>query len=145
MKTFQYSMGKFLLIVIACSFFAGAMAKAGGLSPTIYVPRNSALGGNAGLFVWRAADFGTDIYLRLYIDGIPVTTLARNEAYEAIVRPGRHVLSIATGPFGQQDKTRLFNRHVNMRRGQTYSFTALWIEADLATLETPDHALSSLR
>jgi hypothetical protein len=93
------------------------------------------------LIVARAADFGTFLYVNLFIDGVPVTTLGFGQGYEAIVRPGQHVLSITTTPLGQQ---RLIYRPVtvHMERGQTYAFTALWEETDLATLKTPDATLS---
>jgi hypothetical protein len=94
--------------------------------------------GNARLVVRRAADFGTHIGLKLYIDGYPVSTLALNEGYEAIVRPGAHVLSITTIPdfFG----THRSNRSVTMVPGQSYTFTALWMFTDHASLETPETA-----
>jgi len=140
MKTFQSDPGKLLMIAIACSFAAGAIAEAGALSSTSSVPPNSAaLADNARLIVWRAADFGADIYLNLFINGVQVTTLGRNEAYEAIVRPGQHLLSIATTPC-PYGKTRFTFRRVTMKRGQTYAFTALWVETDRATLETPEVA-----
>jgi hypothetical protein len=122
------------MIAIACSFIAGAATtNAGGYESISSAPLN----GNTRLLVWRAADFGTYIYLNLFIDGVKVTTLGRNTGYEAIVRPGKHVLSISTTPcpYGQ---TRFTYQHVHMRPGETYSFTALWEYADWATLETSD-------
>jgi len=146
MKTFQCNPRKLFMVAIACSFAAAATAKAAEESyPTISVPSNrSLLADNAGLLVWRAADFGTYVYLKVFIDGVPVTTLSRNEGYEAIVRPGKHVLSICTGS-SFKGSTRFTYRHVNMKRGQTYAFTALWLETDRATLEIPDHGLGFLR
>lgn len=131
MKTLLINPGKLLIIAIACSFAATVPAARAG------APNGSM--DNAGLTIWRAADFGKLIYLNLYIDGIQVTTLGRNEGYRAIVRPGRHVLSIATTPC-PYGKTRFWHRNVNMKRGQNYAFTALWIEAEKAALETPERA-----
>ncbi len=132
MKTFQFCKGaKLFIIAIACSLVAGATIQAGA---------NSDLASyNARLTVRRAADFGHDIGLKLFIDGIPVTTLALNEGYEAIVRPGPHVLSITTIPdfFGTH---RSNDRPITMRPGQAYTFTALWLFSDRATLETPETA-----
>jgi hypothetical protein len=134
MKSSHVQASTLFLIAIACSLVAGAATtKAGGYESTSSTPLN----GNTRLYVWRAADFGTFIALNLYIDGVKLTTLGRNEGYEAIVRPGKHVLSISTTPcpYGQ---TRFTYQHVNMRRGETYSFTATWEYADWATLETSD-------
>jgi hypothetical protein len=140
MKTFQFSRAKLLMIAITCSFATGTTTDAGGLNSTGSVPVDGVVvRGNSRLVVRRAADFGTHIYLRIFIDGIHVTTLALNEGYEAIVRPGRHVLSIATGP-SFDDKTRSTYHPVTMRRGENYTYTALWIEADRATLVTPETA-----
>ena len=132
-----------LMIAIACSFVAGAATiKAGGYESISSMPLN----GNARLVIWRAADFGTFIYLNLYIDGVQVTTLGRGVGYEAIVRPGKHVLSVSTTPC-PCGKTRFTRQDVDMKPGGTYAFTALWEYADLATLETsePNHPYYALR
>jgi hypothetical protein len=139
MKTFQYNPGKFLMIAVVCSFAASATIQAGPFSASSMPTNGAVFTDNARLFVWRAADFGTVIYLNLFIDGVQVTTLGRNEGYEAIVRPGRHVLSIGTSPCSNW-KAKLTHRRVTLNRGQTYSFTALWEEADVAVLEMSDEA-----
>jgi hypothetical protein len=143
MKTSHVRRCKLIVIAIACSLVAGAATtKAGGYESTSSTPLN----GNTRLLIWRAADFGTYIYLKVYIDGVKLTILGRNEGYEAIVRPGKHVLSISTTPcpYGQ---TRFTRQDVDMKRGETYAFTALWEYADRATLETsdPNHPYYALR
>lgn len=132
-----------LMIAIACSFIAGAATtNAGGYESTSSMPLN----GNARLLVWRAADFGTFIYLNLYVDGVQVTTLGRGVGYEAIVRPGKHILSVSTTPC-PYGKTRFTRQDVDMKPGETYAFTALWEYADWAMLETsdPNHPYYALR
>jgi hypothetical protein len=81
--------------------------------------------GNSGLSIFRAADFGNHLGLCIYIDGIPITTLARGEGYRAIVHPGRHKLTVidTPSPYG---KTNFTHRTVNLAPGQNYSFTAIW-------------------
>lgn len=145
MKTFQYSLVKLLMIAIAASFAPSATIQAGAYSSNSARPNGALLADNARLFVWRAADFGTFIYLNLYIDGVHITTLGRNVGYQAIVRPGEHVLSISTTPC-PYGKTRYTHHHVTMKPGETYAFTALWEFADWATLETsdPNHPLRAL-
>src|SRR5947207_1197436 len=91
MKTFQYNLGKLLMIAVACGIAASATTQAGPSSSSSARPNDAVFTDNARLFVWRAADFGILIYLNLFIDGVQVTTLGRNEGYEAIVRPGQHV------------------------------------------------------
>jgi hypothetical protein len=134
MKTSQFGSGKILIIAIACSLALGTTTQAGA--------NGNASMDNANLVVHRAADFGTLIYLNLYIDGVQVTTLGLNERYEAIVRPGPHVLSIGTSP-SPYGHTKFTYRRVHIHRGQSYAFTALWEGADQATLETWDGARHS--
>src|SRR5689334_3069116 len=50
--------------------------------------------GNSGLTIFREADYGNQNGLCVYLDGIPITTLSRGEGYRAIVRPGRHTLTV---------------------------------------------------
>jgi len=125
-----------IMIAIAGKFEAGAITEGGALSSAVS-PRNVPLANNARLIVGRAADFGTFLYVNLFIDGIPITTLGVGQGYDAIVRPGQHVLSITTSPAGYQ---RLIYRPVTltMERGETYAFTALWEQTDVVTLKTPD-------
>lgn len=126
------------MIAIACSFAAGSTTKAGGFNSTSSVSLSgAALTDTARLSLRRSADFGTEIYLTLFIDGIQVTTLGQNEGYEATVRPGRHVLSVRTTP-NPYGKTVSSSNDVTMKRGETYAFTAVWGEPDRASLDKSD-------
>jgi hypothetical protein len=128
----KYKLGKLVMIAISCSFATGSITQAGPSSST--ASNGSALMDNARLSLRRSADFGTDIYLTLFIDGINVATLGQNEGYEAIVRPGRHVLSVRTTP-NPYGKTVFSSSDVTMKGGQIYAFTAVWGEPDRATLD----------
>jgi hypothetical protein len=137
----NYKLRKLIMIAMACSFAAGSTTEAGGSSSMGSVSLGgAALTDNARLSVGRSADFGFNIYLIIFIDGTRVATLGTNERYEGIVRPGHHVLSIATtpNPYGH---TVFTPRNVTMKRGQIYTFTAVWGESDRATLETPDEVI----
>jgi hypothetical protein len=85
----------------------------------------SELMGNSGLAIFRAADFGLELGLSIYIDGIPITTLARGEGYRAIIRPGPHRLTVTDTP-SPYGKTNWTHRTVKFEPGQNYSFTAIW-------------------
>src|SRR5947208_1602493 len=108
------------------------------LSPAIYAgagydyPR-SELMGNSGLTIFRGADFANELGLSISIDGIPITTLSRGEGYRAIVRPGRHILTVTDTP-SPYGKTKFTLRTINLIPGQNYSFTALW-EVETILLE----------
>ena len=81
--------------------------------------------GNSGLSIFREADFGNHQGLCIYIDGIPITTLARGEGYRAIVRPGHHVLTVTNTP-SPYGKTKLTHKTIDFVPGKNYSFTAIW-------------------
>ena len=134
----NYKLRKLVIIAIASSFAAGSITQAGPSRSTTSVPLNGAgLMDTARLTLRRSADFGTDIYLILLIDGIQVTTLGQNEGYEATVRPGRHVLSVRTTP-NPYGKTVFSSNDITIKGGQTYAFTAVWGEPDRATLDNSD-------
>ena len=134
----NYTLRNLLMIAIACSFAAASITQAGSTSSTGPASLSrAALMDNARLSLRRSADFGTDIYLVLFIDGIHVATLGQNEGYEATVRSGRHVLSVRTTP-NPYGKTVSSSNDVTMTGGQTYAFTAVWGEPDRATLDDSD-------
>jgi hypothetical protein len=134
----NYNLRKLVMIAFACSFAAGSTIRAGALSSTGSVsPSETAVMNNARLSVRRSADFGTDIYLTLFIDGIQIATLGQNEGYEATVRPGRHVLSVRTTP-NPYGKTVFSSNDVTMKGGQAYAFTAVWGLPDRASLDDSD-------
>lgn len=133
MKPFQYKPVKLLFMLAVCSF-AGSSLTQGGAPEA-----DSGLTNNARLIVCRAADFGTLISLTLAIDGVQVTTLALNYRYEALLRPGKHKLSIGTVP-SPNGQTKFTHRHVTVHPGQTYAFTALWEGGDNAVLQTGHHS-----
>lgn len=89
--------------------------------------------GNSGLAIFRVADYGWQNGLSIYIDRIPITTLSKGEGYRAIVRPGRHVLTVTNTPC-PYGKTLFTHRTVQFVPGRNYSFTAIW-DVDALTIE----------
>jgi len=94
----------------------------------------SELMGNSGFALFRAADFGWQLGLAVYLDGIPITTLSRGEGYRAIIRPGPHRLTVTDTP-SPYGKTNWTHKTINFRPGQNYSFTAIW---DVQTISIED-------
>jgi len=131
MKISYYVSVKLVMIAIACSFAAGTPIQA-------KEPKgNSAAassGDNARLVVTRAANFGTFEYVNLFVDGVQVADLGVNQSYDAVLRPGRHVLSMSTNPetYSHTTPTQL---RINAKPGQTYVFTAVWNDFERASLE----------
>src|SRR5205085_12581565 len=85
----------------------------------------SELMGKSGLSVFREAGFGHQMGLSIYIDGIPLITLSWGEGYRAIIRPGRHVLSVTDTP-SPYGKTKLTHKTIDFVPGRNYSFSAMW-------------------
>jgi hypothetical protein len=139
MKTFRHTSAKVCLLLALYLLGARSTINAGAGSAELYNPTLSH--NNARLVVQRIADFGTQIALHVYIDDMQVATLPINTGYEALVRPGDHVLSVCTTP-NPHGKTRFTHRTVQMHRGETYKFTAMWVDGDWATLQTPSEFVS---
>jgi hypothetical protein len=90
-------------------------------------------GDNARLVVNRAANFGILESVTVFVDGVQVADLGLSQNYDAVLRPGEHVLSISINPTMEGRKPT--QRRVNAKPGQTYAFTAVWRSADYASLE----------
>ena len=127
----NYTSGSRLIVLLfaAINLVVTAVLQAGGG----YDYSRSELMGNSGLTIFRGADFGNQLGLSISIDGIPITTLSWGEGYRAVVRPGRHILTVTDTP-SPYGKTKFTHRTVNLASGQNYSFTALW-EVETILLE----------
>ena len=121
MKT-NYVRNTFLLVAVACVSIA-----------SVTLSRAGSDYGTAQLRVWRAADFGSDIYLNLSIDGVKVTSLGRNQGYTAELRPGRHILTVSNSP-SPYGKTKMTHKEVTFHSGQNYPYTAIWEANDIKLL-----------
>ena len=71
------------------------------------------------LIVLRAANFGSNVALNLKIDGRAAANIVQGRSYDDFVPEGRHMLTVSAGTNYQPTSTVL-----NVRRGQTYVFTA---------------------
>ena len=131
MKISQYVSVKLVMITIACSFAASTPIQAQEAKANYASARS---GNNARLVVTRTADFGTFEFVNLYVDGVHVADLGVNQSYDALLRPGRHVLSMSTSPqtYSQPTPTQL---RLNLKPGETYAFTAVWTDFERASLE----------
>ena len=86
------------------------------------------------MIVARVANFGTFNYLNLFVDGVYVANLGYLRSYEAVLPPGRHVLSVTP------EQEYCTHTIVNAKPGRTYAFTAFWINDDQVRLEGGDGA-----
>jgi hypothetical protein len=83
------------------------------------------------LIVQRAANFGTDLAIRLSIDGKEVANIPRDRRYDAYVSAGSHVLTVLALP--NTDVRRPTSTRLTIRSGHTYVLTAGW-DADRLVL-----------
>jgi hypothetical protein len=131
MKIFNYVSGKLIMVAIACSFAASTPIQARVARSNSALARSE---DDAHLVVTRAANFGTFQYLILFVDGVHVADLGLDQSYEAVLPPGKHVLSVSTTPQGYRYVAPT-GRRVNAEPGETYAFTAFWKNFDQAYLE----------
>ena len=119
-----------IMVAIACSFAASAPIRAQEAKSDA---ASASSDDNARLVVNRAANFGILESITVFIDGVQVADLELSQSYDAVLRPGQHVLSISMNP--KTDGQKPTQRRVNAKPGETYAFTAVWRSAEYASLE----------
>ena len=117
MKILNYVSLKLIMIAIACSFAASPPLQAREARSNSASARSE---DGARLIVARVAGFGTTNYLNLFVDGVYVANLGYLRSYEAVLPPGRHVLSVTP------KLEYCTHTIVNAEPGRTYAFTARW-------------------
>jgi hypothetical protein len=122
---------KLIMIAIACSFAASPLLQAGEARSNSASARSE---DNARLIVARVANFGTFNFLNLFVDGVYVANLGYLRSYEALLPPGRHVLSVTP------ELEYCTHTIVHAEPGRTYAFTARWINRHQVRLERGDGA-----
>jgi hypothetical protein len=131
MKILNYVSLKLIMIAIACSFAASPPLQAREARSNSASARSE---DDARLIVARGANFGTVENLNLFIDGVRVANLGYLRSYEAMLPPGRHVLSVTPS------LEYCTHTIVNAKPGRTYAFTAFWINDDQVRLERSNGA-----
>jgi hypothetical protein len=119
-----------IMVAIACSLAASTPIQA---QEAKSESASASSDGNARLVVNRAANFGILESISVFVDGVQVADLELSQSYDAVLRPGQHVLSISMNP--KTDGQKPTQRRVNAKPGETYAFTAVWRSADYASLE----------
>ena len=82
------------------------------------------VGKTARLIVQRAPNFGTDLAIRLSIDGKQVANIPRNQHYGGVVSAGGHTITAMALPNTEQ--RRPTSIRLTAKSGQVYIFTASW-------------------
>ena len=77
---------------------------------------------SARLLVNRVANFGSDLSLVLSVGGKDVGSFTEGRSYSGYLSAGQHVIGARVDP--NPGGTRAARKTVNVKAGQTYSFTA---------------------
>jgi hypothetical protein len=126
----DHSRRKTVRLLAACLLLAGFAAAQplaaeprsvpGEMAPPLLVrPGNNA----ARLVIYRAPDLGRYVIMQLSIDGAPPVALGYGRTFEGFLSPGRHVLLLLPTPDPKWPAPSQMT--LDMRSGQTYSFTAV--------------------
>jgi len=87
-------------------------------------PAPTPSGKTARLIVQRAPNFGSDLFIRLLIDGKQVANIPRNQHYGGVIVAGRHTVTALALP--NTEARRPTSIRLTAKAGQVYIFTASW-------------------
>jgi hypothetical protein len=111
----------FLVLIFAIAFFSWTAEGQARPRPT---PTPTPSGKTARLIVQRAPNFGSDLAIRLSIDGKRVADIPRNQHYGGFVLAGRHTITAIALP--NTEARRPMSMNLTAKAGQVYIFTATW-------------------
>ena len=126
----------FMGMSILCTTLATVVDASARPHPTATPTPSGSSRPTARLIVQRAPNFGTDLSIRLSIDGKKVADVPRNQHYGGIVVAGRHTVTALVLPNTQS--RRPTSMVLTMRPGKVYIFTAMW-EGDRLILRPSDY------
>ncbi len=109
-----------VLVVVSVTFGLGTQVQARP-RPT---PAPTPSGKVGRVIVQRAPNFGSDLFIRLSIDGKRVADIPRNQHYGGVVSAGRHTLTALALP--NTESRRPTSMWLTVKPGQVYIFTATW-------------------
>src|ERR1043166_2345099 len=86
--------------------------------------KTSATTGQARLIVQRTPNFGSNLVVRLSIDGKKVADIPRNQHYGGFISSGRHSLTVLSIP--NTEHRRATSVRLTVKSRQVYIYTAAW-------------------
>ena len=142
MKIYSHSSRNALILMTACLLFLSTYGASQAMSSDAQSRRAGIAGsavvqpvnGAARLIVRRDPGLGNYVIAHLRVDGVLVATIGYGRSYEGFLPPGRHVLSTLPTPNPKWPTPSAMI--LDVRSGQTYSFTALGNSGHLI-LEAP--------
>jgi hypothetical protein len=94
------------------------------------------------VIVQRAPNFGSDLFIRLSIDGKRAADIPRNQHYGGVLTAGRHTLTALALPNTQSRRPTSIG--VTIKPRQVYIFTATW-EGDRLILQPSNFYMPTTR
>ena len=131
MKIYSHSRRNALILMITCLLCVGRYGTSQAMNPDAQ-PRRVGVAGSgsvqpvrddARLIVRRISNLGSDVIVDLYVDGVAVSPIGYGRTYEGFLPSGRHVLSLLPTPSPKWSTP--WQVTLDVRKGQTYSFTAM--------------------
>ena len=122
MKKSTYHSCALLIVALACAIFSGCQTSTTASSGSAMTVATNKDAGR--LIIHRAADFGSGEDLLVSIDGVKVSQVREGDTYTGPLSPGQHVLSVIAEP--NQLNLSPTVKHLTVKKGQTYTFTAMW-------------------
>ena len=119
MKIYNYSR-KALALIAASVLLLGVTTESQARSAN---PESQRVSNDARLIVSRIPNLGNHVIVDLYVDGIAALPIMYGQTYESLLSPGRHVLSVQASPNAKWISPS--EVVLNVRKGETYNFTAM--------------------
>ena len=131
MKTYSYCNRKALFLMTTCLLFLSGYGTSQAMSSDAQSGRVAGAGSaavqpvtdDARLIVRRIPNLGYNVIVDLYVDGVAVAPIGYGRTYEGFLPSGRHVLSVLPTPSPKWSTP--WQMTLDVRKGQTYSFTAM--------------------
>jgi hypothetical protein len=105
-------------------------------------PTPTPSGKTARLIIQRAPNFGSDLFIRLSIDGKRVADIPRNQHYGGFLSVGRHTVTALALP--NTEARQPTSIRLTAKAGQVYIFTAKW-DADRLVLVPSSYYMPTMR
>jgi hypothetical protein len=132
-------MKQIFLIVLAVAIFGQRTELKARPRPT---PSPTPSGKVGRVIVQRAPNFGSDLFLRLSIDGKRVADIPRNQHYGGVIAAGYHTLMAMALP--NTESRRPTSMRLIVKPGQVYIFTATW-SSDRLVLASSNYYVPTTR
>jgi hypothetical protein len=131
MKRYSYRSRNALILMTTCLLFLTRYGTSQAMSSDAQSRRVAVAGSDsvqpvrddARLIIRRIPNLGYNVIVDLYVDGVAVAPIGYGRTYEGFLPSGRHVLSVLPTPSPKWSTP--WQMTLDVRKGQTYSFTAM--------------------